>query len=90
MKTTTHLSQHLSRPHDGLPAAIGPTARRTSTLRLGLALSVVAAAVTIVVESVRSVPVALIVAPVVIVGFALSWHASGRRRTPGDGGSATM
>jgi hypothetical protein len=35
-----------------------------------------------VVEAVVSVPAALILIPVVVVGFALSWHASGRDAAP--------
>ena len=48
-----------------------------ATLRLGLVLSLVAAVLAIVIEAVVHVPTVLILIPVVVVGFALSWHASG-------------
>ena len=72
MKTTLHL-------HRPAPP---PTHHRhhvsSSTLRLGLVLSLVAAVVAIVVEAVVHLPPILVLIPVVVVGFALSWHASGR------------
>ena len=49
-----------------------------ATLRLGLVLSLVAAVLAIVIEAVAHVPAVLILIPVVVIGFALSWHASGR------------
>ena len=52
-----------------------------STLRIGLLVSVLAAAVAIALDLTVHVPAILIVIPVVIVGFALSWHASGHDRT---------
>jgi len=72
MKTTAHLSRPL--PH-AAPAAPAPA--RSSTLRLGLVVSLVAAVVAIVAEAVVHLPAVLILIPVVIVGFALSWRASG-------------
>ena len=70
MKTTLHLHRTAPPPtHHHI---------RASTLRLGLVLSLVAAVVAIVVEAVVHLPAILILIPVVVVGFALSWHASGR------------
>ena len=83
MKTTLHL--HRTAPP--------PTHRRhhvrSSTLRLGLVLSLVAAVLAIVVEAVVHLPAILILIPVVVVGFALSLarqrprgRARRRRLTP--------
>ena len=72
MKTTAHLSRPL--PQAAPPA---PAVTRPSTLRLGLVLSLVAAVVAIVAEAVMHLPAVLILIPVVIIGFALSWRASG-------------
>jgi hypothetical protein len=69
MKTTLHLHHHPPSPR----VHVGP-----ATLRLGLVLSLVAAVVAIVVEAVVHLPAILVLIPVVVVGFALSWHASGR------------
>jgi hypothetical protein len=33
----------------------------------------------VAVDTILDVPTALILVPVVVVGFALSWHATGRR-----------
>jgi hypothetical protein len=74
MKTTLHLHRHVP-----APVPVATNALRRYTLRLGIAISLVAALVTILVETALDVPVLLIVDPVVVVGFALSWHASGRR-----------
>jgi len=73
MKTTLHLHHHAPPVHHAPRAPIGST-----TLRLGLVLSLVAAVLAIVVEAVVHVPAVLILVPVVVVCFALSWHASGR------------
>jgi hypothetical protein len=83
-------------PHPHHPAAVSgrdghrPATVARSTVRIGVALSVLAAIATVLLEAALDVPVALIVAPVVVVGFALSWQASGRRRGPGPVGRATM
>jgi hypothetical protein len=76
MKTTLHLHRHAP--------VTAPPAARPSTARLGLGLSAAAAIATIVLEAVADVPVVLILIPVVLVGFALSWYASGRRATTDD------
>jgi hypothetical protein len=52
-----------------------------STLRIGLLVSVLAALFTIALEITVHAPAIAIVIPVVIIGFALSWHASGHGRT---------
>ena len=84
MKTTLH--RHAPVPLRALdpgepPAGDDPPPRRAahpSTARLGIALSAVAALATVVIEAVADVPVAVILLPVVVIGFALSWHTSGR------------
>jgi len=93
MKTTLHLPH----PHPrstvtarGAAAAHRPPTRIRSTVRIGIVLSVLAAVVTIALEAVLDVPMALIVVPVVVVGFVLSWHASGRSRESEPAGRATM
>jgi len=75
MKTTLHLHRHA--PVVAPTRAVRPST--TSTLRLGLAVSAVAALAAVVIETVADVPVVAVVVPVVVVGFALSWSASGRR-----------
>jgi hypothetical protein len=50
------------------------------TLRLGLIVSAVAAVAAVLVEAIVDLPVVLILIPVVVVGFALSWHVTGRRQ----------
>ena len=52
-----------------------------STLRIGLLVSVLAAAIAIALDLTVHLPAIVIVIPVVIIGFALSWHASGHDRT---------
>jgi hypothetical protein len=80
MKTTLHL--HRDVHHPPLPAPPAHASVGAATVRLGLLVSLVAAVLAIVVEAVVSVPAALILIPVVVVGFALSWHASGRDAAP--------
>jgi hypothetical protein len=77
MKTTLHLHRPRETPMAS-PIRLGSGPVRSSTLRLGIALSVVGALLTLVLETVVDVPVIAILVPVVIVGFALSWHACGR------------
>jgi uncharacterized protein involved in cysteine biosynthesis len=72
MKTTV--------PHRAPPPAAAPgTAPPMHTLRLGLIVSAVAAVIAVLVEAVVDVPIVLILIPVVVIGFALSWHVTGRR-----------
>jgi hypothetical protein len=40
----------------------------------------VAAVAAVLVEAIVDLPVVLILIPVVVVGFALSWHVTGRRQ----------
>jgi hypothetical protein len=68
MKTTLHVHRH---------APPAPAPARPSTLRLGLIVSAVAALTAVVVDILVDVPTAFILIPVVVVGFALSWHATG-------------
>jgi hypothetical protein len=70
MKTTVH------RPAP--PPAPAATVH-SSTVRLGLIVSAVAAVAAVLVEAILHLPAVLILIPVVIVGFALSWHMTGRR-----------
>ena len=73
MKSSIHVERHATTP----PASTWP-----STLRLGLVVSAVAALVTVVVNSLADVPTIVILIPVVVIAFALSWHATGQ--VPGD------
>jgi hypothetical protein len=76
MKTTMHLH------HDSAP--VTPATRvhvPPATLRLGLVLSPVAAVLAVVVEALVDLPVVVILVPVAVLGFVLSWHASGRPGT---------
>ena len=68
MKTTVH--RHAP------PSTITHPAH---TLRLGLIVSAVAAVAAVLVEAIVHVPAVVILVPVIVVGFALSWHATGRR-----------
>jgi hypothetical protein len=51
-----------------------------STIRLGLALSVVAIAATVVVETTRTISSAALIAGAAVVAFALSWYVDERSR----------
>ena len=77
MKTTLHLPRP-PRPIDPDPRpSVGP-----ATLRLGLVLSLLGAAFAVAVETVADVPALVVLGPVVVLGFVLSWHASGRPERP--------
>ena len=69
MKSTIHLERPPTPPQ---------TSARPSTLRLGLVVSIVAALAAVIVRALIDVPTVLILIPVVVVGFALSWHAAGQ------------
>lgn len=71
MKTTAHLHRAVATPvpHPG----------RSSTIRLGVIVSVVAALAAVVIHVTTDIPTAVILVPVVVIGFALSWHATGER-----------
>ena len=77
MKTTLHLHRPVVTPAAS-PTRLGTRRVQPSTVRLGIVLSVAAALVTVLLEAVLDVPVVVILVPVVIVGFVLSWHACGR------------
>jgi hypothetical protein len=77
MKTTLHL-------HRGAAVPAPTRAVRPSILRLGLAVSAVAALAAVVIEAVADVPAVAVITPVVVVGFALSWAASGRHEQHTD------
>ena len=68
MKTTMHLERA------GPPSAPA----RPSTFRLGLIVSVVAAIVAVAIRALVDIPTVVILIPVVMIGFALSWHATGQ------------
>ena len=82
MKTTMHLHRPVVAPAAS-PARLSARRVRPSTVRLGIVLSVAAALVTVLLEAVLDVPIVVILVPVVIVGFVLSWHACGRPLTGG-------
>ena len=67
MKTTVHR-----------PAAPTAPAPRPSTVRLGVLVSVFAAVAAVVVNAFTDVPTVAILIAVVVIGFTLSWHATGR------------
>ena len=69
---------HNRRRRPGVPPHASAARSTHTTLRLGLVLSLVAAVLAIVVEAVVHLPAILILIPVVVVGFAPRWHASGR------------
>ncbi len=64
MKTTVHVHRQ--------PAP----AVRPSTLRLGMVVSVAAALAAIVLRLVTDVPQAAVVLAVIVIAFAVSWHAT--------------
>jgi len=80
MKTVLHLPQ--------APSAAPPQGRRVDgwgpTIRLGLVLSVVAAAVAVGIRLATPVPGVALILAVGIVGFALSWHATWHPRPDDD------
>jgi hypothetical protein len=59
--------------------------RRPSIIRLGLVVSIIAALAAILLQGLMGVPPALIITVVVVIGFSLSWRASGQARREGDG-----
>ena len=85
MKTTLHLHRPVAAPAAS-PAGLVSRRIGPSTLRLGIALSVAAALVTVLLETILDVPVIAILVPVVVIGFALSWHACGRPLAGGPPG----
>ena len=68
MKTTMHLERA------GRPSA----SPRTSIFRLGLIVSVVAAIAAVAIRALVDIPTVVILVPVVVTSFALSWHAAGQ------------
>jgi hypothetical protein len=79
MKTTLHLH------HDTAP--VTPASRvhvPPATLRLGLVLSLVGVVLAVVVEALTDLSAVIVLAPLTVLGFALSWHASGRPRALRD------
>jgi hypothetical protein len=81
MKTTLYLH----RPSAPVPRTSRPSPRshvRPSIVRLGVLISAVAAVAAVVLDALADVPAVVILVPVVVVGSALSWHASGRPDDP--------
>ena len=68
MKTTMHLER----------AGPQSASARPSIFRLGLIVSVVAAIAAVEIRALVDVPAVVILVPVVVIGFALSWHATGQ------------
>lgn len=82
MKTTIDLQQLTSSlTPQVMPSATarsGSSVPRASIVRLGVIVSTVAAVIAIVLSTVWHVPTAAILVSVVIIGFSLSWRATGR------------
>ena len=72
MKTTVHV-------HRTAPPRRRRPPSHPSTFRLGVLVSLFAAIGAVVVSVLTDVPTVAILAIVVIIGFALSWHATGHR-----------
>ena len=72
MKTTVHVHRPAPPPAPAPPS-------HPSTFRLGVLVSLFAAIGAVVVSVLTDVPTVAILAVVVTVGFALSWHATGHR-----------
>ncbi|MET0325705.1 MAG: hypothetical protein ABW219_10815 [Ilumatobacteraceae bacterium] len=81
MKTTAHLPRR--------PATASVPAHRDhpSTVRLGLLVSVFAAVAAVVVHLLTDLPTAAIVIPVIVIGFTLSWFATGHDEHHDDASS---
>jgi len=78
MKTTIDLQQLTSSVTPQVTTRARPAAPHPTTVRLGVILSVVAALTAVVLSTIWHVPTVVILAGVVIVGFTLSWRASGQ------------
>jgi hypothetical protein len=74
MKSTVHVRRPAP---PSAPPAPSPPSPPPSTFRLGVLVSLSAAVGAIVVSLLTDVPTVAILAVVVIIGFALSWHATG-------------
>ena len=79
VKTTVQLPRR--------PAPTPAPAHHPSTVRLGLLVSVVAAVAAILVHLLTDIPTAAIVIPVVVIGFTLSWFATGHSEHHDDASS---
>lgn len=67
---------------------VEPT-RRTSSVRLAIVISTIAALVAVVVSAAGDVPQAAIVLPVIVVAFVASWVQTSRDRASAVGVRAT-
>jgi len=80
MKTVLHLpsaSAGAARPRP-------PVHGWRPTIRLGLVLSVVAAAAAAALRAATHVPGAILISAVAVVGFVLSWHETWHTHAPPD------
>jgi hypothetical protein len=71
VKTTAHL------PRRAAPAPAPAHHDHPSTVRLGLLVSVFAAVAAVLVHVLTDLPTAAILIPVIVIGFTLSWFATG-------------
>ncbi|MET0909027.1 MAG: hypothetical protein ABWZ99_06110 [Ilumatobacteraceae bacterium] len=78
VKTTAHL------PRRPAPAPEPTHHDQPSTARLGLLVSLFAAVAAIVVHALTDLPAAAIIVPVIVIGFTLSWFATGHREHHDD------
>jgi hypothetical protein len=78
VRTTAHL------PRRPAPAPDPVHRDRPSTARLGLLVSAFAAVAAVVVHALTDLPTAAIVIPVIVIGFTLSWFATGHERHHDD------
>ena len=76
MKTTIDLERMSNETWPPLPRPVRAVATNP-TLRLGVILSVVAAITAVLLRGILEVPIIAIVMAVLIIGFVLSWRATG-------------
>ena len=78
MRTTAHL------PRRPAPAPEPTRHEHPSTARLGLLVSLFAAVAAVLVHALTDLPAAAIVLPVIVIGFTLSWFATGHHQHHDD------
>ena len=78
MKTTAHLPRHPA------PAPAPTHHDHPSTLRLGLLVSLFAAIAAVLVHVLTDLPAVAVVVPVIVIGFTLSWFATGENQHHDD------
>ncbi|MGH9270809.1 MAG: hypothetical protein ACRDZ2_06015 [Ilumatobacteraceae bacterium] len=81
MKTSIDLQRLSNETWPPLPRPARAVAERAAainpTVRLGLILSVVAAITAVLLRGILEVPIIAIVMAVLVIGFVLSWRATG-------------